>query len=206
MAAVTSSLIGVGISGYMAAEGAKEKRQAKDSMNRYERQTLDNAFKDMPISTLGSDYLREENQRTAADVTEASRYGGMRGIFGNIPKIQAFTNSANREGQLILDEQVQKRNYAIAGDNVDIRTMNELRDRENLAALSSQFQSGKQDMYNGLSGVGNGLSGVAYGVEDQIKENQGKPRDTVDPIAMPQYQPYKSQDYQSQLFSNPFKF
>lgn len=163
-AAITSSLLISGVSGYMAYDASERQRKAKNEMNTYERQTLDNAFKDIPISTVGSELMREENQRTAADLVDASRNGGIRGVFGNIPKIASFTNASNREARAYLDDQDIKRNYAIAGDNQNIRSIRENRDNANLAAISSEYQAANEDKWNGITGAVSGLAnaGNAY--------------------------------------------
>lgn len=171
-AAITSSLLISGVSTYMAVDAAKRQREAKNKMNTYERQTLDNAFKDIPISTVGSELMREENQRTAADLIDASRNGGIRGVFGGIPKIQSFTNTSNREARDYLDEQDIRRNYSIAGDNQRIRDVRENRDNANLAAISSEYQAANEDKWNGISGAVSGLTGAAYGIEDEMNDGE----------------------------------
>jgi len=160
MAAITVSALSVGLSGYMAYQGAQEKKKASKELNEYERQTLDNAFKDIPLSTIGSDAIREENRITSSDLVDSSRQAGIRGVFGGIPKIQSFTNTSNQEALSYLDGQDIKRNYAIAGDNVNTRNMRENRDIANIAALSSREQAGKEDMWNGLTGVAKAVPGM----------------------------------------------
>ena len=91
-AAITTAAISVGVSGYMAYDSSQKKKKAQNEMNNYERQSLDNAFKNVQISTLGSDLMREENQRTTANLLDASKDAGVRGIMGAIPKILAQNN------------------------------------------------------------------------------------------------------------------
>jgi len=201
MAAITSSLLVAGVSGYMAYDASERERKAKNEMNNYERQTLDNAFKDIPISTVGSELMREENQRTAADLIDASRNGGIRGVFAGIPKIQSFTNTSNREARAYLDDQDIKRNYAIAGDNQNLRGIRENRDNANISSLSNQEQKAYSDKWNGISGAVSGLAYTAFAIEDQQKENNGEDRDPISPIN--QVQPVGYASYQP--FNN-FKF
>jgi len=157
-AAITTSAIGVGISGYMAYQGAQEKKDAKAALNKYERQTLDNAFESIQISTLGSDMLREEASKTAATLVDASQNAGSRGVFANVPRIQQGINAQNREAAIDLDNQNNRRQYAIANDNARIEGITENRDIQNMGALSSQYQSGKQDMWNGITGMSKAIS------------------------------------------------
>lgn len=162
-AAVTTTALGVGISGFQAYQGMKDKKKAENELNNYERQALTNAFENVKISTVGTDLMREESQRNSADLVDASRNAGIRGILGGIPKIQSNANAVNRQIQADLDNQVIKKEYAIAGDETALRNIKEDRDNANIAALSSQIQKGEADMWNGISGV---AKGIQYGANN----------------------------------------
>lgn len=152
-AAITSG-IGAVTGGFQAYQGYQQKKDGEIARSQYRRQNLKNAFEDIQVSTIGSDLMREENARTTASLVDASRQGGLRGVFGGIPKIQEYNTQANAEAQKYLDDQVIKRDYSIAEDETRLREIKEMRDRENLAGISSQIQSGNQDMFSGLLGVG----------------------------------------------------
>ena len=53
-------------SGVEIASSAKQKRRAQKELDNLKVPELDNLFKDIKISTLGSDLLKEEGQRTSA--------------------------------------------------------------------------------------------------------------------------------------------
>lgn len=169
MAAATTAVLGVGVSGYMAYQGAKQKKDAKNELNEYERQTLTNAFENIPISTVGSDLMREESGRTSANLVEASRGAGVRGIFDALPKIVAENNNANREARSYLDDQFNKRSYSKAGDEINMRNIRENRDNGNIASLSSQIDAGRQDMWNGITGMAKAAN--IYGKAKPSNEN-----------------------------------
>jgi hypothetical protein len=170
-AAITTAAVSIGVSGYMAYDASQKKKKAQNEMNDYERQSLDNAFKNVQISTLGSDLMREENQRTTANLLDASKDTGVRGIMGAIPKIQAQNNDINQEAKVALDNQVIKRDYAIAGDNQELRGIREERDNSNLAAISSQINKADQDMWNGITGTMSGIDSLGGAIEEQQIEN-----------------------------------
>lgn len=181
MAAVTSAAITIGVSGYMAYNASEQKKEAKRALNSYDRQDLKNPFENVQISTVGSDLLREESGRTSANLVDAAQSGGARAIMGAIPKIQAYTNSENRDIQKYLDDQYQKREYAIAGDETNLRAMKENRDNANISALSSQIDKADQDMWNGISGM---ASGIAYGANSmQATKKPDVVRDPVSPAS-----------------------
>lgn len=160
MAAVTSAIIGgvgAALSTYEVIDGAKRAKRAQRELNDYERQTIDNAFQDMPISTEGIDLQRDEANRTAASLVDSAQNSGSRAIIGAAPKISAGINDVNAGIYQYLDSLNNQRNYAIAGDNARIEGIKENRDNNNIAALSSQVQAGRQDMWSGIMGLGSSI-------------------------------------------------
>ena len=158
MAAATATAItaglGVGMSAYQSISGASQKRKARNALQRYKRQDLDapNPYENIPISTVGSDIMAEENQRNSANAVDALRSNGARGV-AMIPQIVAVGNRQNQEIRSYLDDQITKRNYAIAGDKTAIRGMKEERENADLAGLGQQMQVGRQDMWSGFRGL-----------------------------------------------------
>lgn len=163
MAAITTTALGLGLGAYKAIDGANRRRDAERELDNYQRQELNNAYKEMPISTFGSDLLREENARTSANLVDALRMGGSRSIIAGIPKVVGMTNQINQEAAKMIDGQVINRNYAIAGDNARIEAMTEARDNQNIAGYSSQANAGRQDMMDGLMGT---ADSIAYGARN----------------------------------------
>ena len=119
---------------------------------------------------MGSDLLREENARTSAGLTDALQQSGTRGIIGGIPRVVSATNQINQDAAKLLDDQQQRREYAIAGDNARIEGITEDRDNGNIAGLSSQVDAGRQDMWDGIMG---GLSGAQMATKD-LRLKKGK--------------------------------
>lgn len=156
MAAITTTALGLGLSGYQAYQGAKAKRQGEKALQDYNRQDLDNSnpYEAIPISTVGSDIMREETQRTSANSIDAIRNMGMRGA-SLLPGVIAANNNANRESRNYIDDQIIKKNYAIAGDDVTTRAMKEDRENADLAGIGNEIQVGRQDMWSGFRGFGN---------------------------------------------------
>lgn len=162
MAAVSSAIIGgsgLVMSGVQAIDGMNRSKKAQRELNNYERQELDNAFENVQISTMGADLMREEGARTTANLVDATQMGGARTVIGGIPRVVGASNEINREAAKMLDDQVQRREYAIAGDNARIEGITENRDNANINALSSQVDAGRKDMW---SGFGSALSSAAY--------------------------------------------
>lgn len=165
-AATATALTGLALSGYQAFKGMDEQRKAKNALQRYNRQDLDasNPYEDIPISTVGTDIMREESQRTSANAVDALRNGGTRGI-AMIPQLVAGQNRQNQEIRSYLDDQINKRNYAIAGDKTAIRGMKEDRENADLSGLGQQMQVGRQNMWSGLRGAASSAMYAANNID-----------------------------------------
>lgn len=165
-AATVTALAGLGMSGYQAYQGHQNAKKANQAIKNYNRQDLDqsNPYENMSISTVGSDIMREESQRNNANAVEALRNGGTRGI-AMIPQVVAANNRQNQETRAYLDDQVTKRNYAIAGDKTAIRGMKEERENADLAGLGQQLQVGRQDMWSGIRGVASSAMYAANNID-----------------------------------------
>lgn len=170
MAAVTTAAIGLGLSGYQAYQGMMDKQNAQDDLNNFKRQDLVNPYENMQISTLGADYARENNSMLTSNVVDASRNAGARSIFSALPKLIDYNNKSNRESQILLDKQVQERNYAIAGDEVAQRSMREQRDNASLDGIGQRLEVGRQDMWSGLRGMG---ASAMYAANNIDWDNEG---------------------------------
>lgn len=165
MAAITGLAISAISAGYGIYQGEQKKKEARDAMNNFNRQELENVFEDMPISTLGSDIAREEASRTTASLVQASRQAGSRGVFSSIPKIQAYNNEANRRNQLELDNKIDRRNELIANDNQRIQAMQENRDNQELAGIGQLMDVGEAQSMSGIRGLANTLISATNGIK-----------------------------------------
>lgn len=199
MAAITSAAIGVAAAGYSIYQGEEQKKKAKAELNAYERQELNNAFEDVGISTVGTDLMREETQRTTANIVNALQGGGSRGL-ALLPAVQASTNNVNRQIQKDIDDQIIQREYAIAGEDSRIMGIKEQRDNQNIAALGSQYMAGEQNTWNGINGAiaAAGSLGSAIGSKStslpQTRETQTSLSGSITPQG--RYDPFFNTSFQ----------
>ena len=144
--------------------GAKEKNQARNALENYQRQQLENVQKDRTVSTLGSDLQREEQARLASTQISALQGAGTRGLVGGLGKVEAGNQRVNQQISADLDMQQKEIDAAIAQDDANIRAMQENRENADISALSSQYQSGKQDQNTGMGNIiqGAGMFGNAF--------------------------------------------
>lgn len=158
--------IGLGTSLFQTLSGNKQHKDAQRAYNSFERQDLNNSYENIAIPTTGTEIMREEAQRSMAMGVNALQGAGARGL-GMLPSLMAQNNQANRQTQAYTDKMILDRDYAIADDESRIRQMQENRDNQELAGIGQQMQTGRQDMWSGIQGMGNslmmGLSNTDFG-------------------------------------------
>lgn len=178
MAIGTATAIAGGIgllgSGFQAIKGAEQSAAARRELENYQRQQLENAYENVQVSTLGADLQREEQARLAASQTEALQGAGVRGLVGGLGRVEAGSQMTNAQIGADLDRQQQAINQAIAQDEAQIRAMQEQREMQDIAALSSQYNAGQQMFMSGLGGFAQtGLGLATSGIFDaQPRETQ----------------------------------
>lgn len=166
MAAVTSAVIG-GISVakgvYDTVQANKEKKRKQAELDAYQRQNLQesNPYKNIPLFTAGNDAMRDDANRNMATAMNSIGNAGTRAIIGATPKIVAEQNNVNRELQRGLEDQQMKRAYAIAGDEAQIRGMQEQRENADLAGLGNAIDVARQDANMGINTALNGAMSMA---------------------------------------------
>ena len=190
MAVATSTAIMGGLTlgkgAFDTIKASKEKKQRQAELDAYQRQELTNSYKNMQISTIGSDLMREESSRNMATAMNSIGNAGTRAIIGATPKLVAEQNNVDRTIQKELDDQVQKRDYAIAGDDAQIRGMQEQREYQDLAGLGNAIDTARQDQNMGMNTMLNGTMAVASGMSGSIGNStpKVKPVSTLNPIGI----------------------
>lgn len=168
MGAMTA-IAGVGAlaSGIQAISGAKQRRDAKNALENYQRQELNNIAEGLQVSTLGSDLQREEQARLAASQVGALQGAGVRGVIGGLGRVEAGNQMMNREIAANLDAQQKQIDQMYAQDQANIRSMQEQREVSDISALSSQYNAGNAMMWQGIGGIAQSgmaaISGGAFG-------------------------------------------
>jgi hypothetical protein len=149
-------------SGLQMFKGGKQEDEAQKAIDAFEFQDLNNVYDSIGVSTMGSDLIREEAQRTTAGAVEAARAGGIQGVLSALPKIQTVNNQISEEAALDLDQQQQQLDYAKAEDEARIRAMNEERKANELAGLGQKLATGQQNFFSGLNNLANSAMSASY--------------------------------------------
>ena len=177
---------GLGVAGglYQMINGAKEKRQAAEALNSYQRQQLENVYDNTAVSTLGADRQIENQARLASGQIAALQGGGARTLLGGFGKVEAGNQNVNQQIAADLDQQQKQIDFARAGDQANIRSMQENREQNDINALSSQYMAGKQDQNTGLGNMalGAGMLGNQFGGMGGGAQTERQPMQTVNTI------------------------
>lgn len=177
MAAGTAiAMAGVGLlgSGYQAIKGAKDARDAKNALDNYQRQEFNNIAEGLQVSTLGADLQREEQARLASSQVDALQGMGARGVIGGLGRVEAGNQMVNRQIAADLDAQQKQIDQIRAQDEANIRSMQEQRETQDIAGLSSQYNAGNQMMWQGIGGIAQtGIAGL--GAWDKYIKDNKKP-------------------------------
>lgn len=134
-------------------EGRKMQKQAQSAINNFEWQELNNPYKDLQVSTLGSELRQEQANITTAGNVEALRSGGTRALVGGLGRVQAQNNMVSREIAANLDEQQKTIDYAGAQDDVRKRDMIENRQANELAGYGQMMNVGMGMKYAGIGNI-----------------------------------------------------
>jgi len=152
-------------SGIQAISGAKQRRDAKNALENYERQNLENVAEGLQVSTLGADLQREEQARLAASQVGALQGAGVRGLVGGLGRVEAGNQMVNREIGANLDAQQKQIDQMYAQDQANIRGMQEQREVGDISALSSQYNAGNAMLWQGIGGIAqSGMSALGAGL------------------------------------------
>lgn len=154
---------------FQAIQGAKMASDAQDALNNLPVPELKNVAEGMQVSTLGSDLQKQEAGRNFATGVDALRSGGIRGIVGGLGTMTQQQNTLNQQIGAGLDEQQKEIDKMYASDEANIRGIKEQRYQQNVAALSSQVNAGKQGLMQGVSGA---LQGVSSGLQMEQDQKQ----------------------------------
>lgn len=175
MAAITTAAIGLATAGYSIYSGEKQKSDAKKAMENLEVPELKNPYESMRVSTAGSDLIREEGHRRTANVIEGLQGSGARNMLSAIPRLVAMNNRINQQAMREIDNQIQKRNYAIAGYEEKRNSYEEQRYNNELAGYGNMYDVGQNMVWNGIRTGVSSVGSLARGIDNMpnVSSNNG---------------------------------
>jgi hypothetical protein len=164
MAAVTGAVIAAGTAAYsisQSVKAAKEKKAAQREIANMKSSELVNSGDSLSVSKLGAEAQQQEQARLASTQVQSAADSGTRGIIGSVGKIAAGNQNQNQQIAANLDEQQKDIDIYKAGDQQNIRAMEEERFRDKLAALSSQYNASNQNQNTAMGNATTSLGSAA---------------------------------------------
>ncbi|MFK5981448.1 MAG: hypothetical protein QM499_00925 [Flavobacteriaceae bacterium] len=154
--ALVGGIVAAGTSIYSIAESEKQKGEAKDAINAFNRQDLVNPFESIKIDTTAEDLALDKSLSSQATSVEALQRGGTRTVLGGVPKLQESSVLLNNQILASINQKAAKRDYAIANAELRNTALQERREEQALQGLGQAYQTARQDT---VTGVTNALSG-----------------------------------------------
>jgi len=170
---IATSVAGLGLSAYQMIDSAEQANQAEKALDAYNRQELKNVAENLSVSTLGADRMRESQAQLSAGQIDSLRGGGARAIIGGAGRVDANNQLVNANISANLDEQQKEIDRMKAGDEANIRAIQEGRENADIGALSSQYNAGAQNFQQGMGNAVQSAGMLANNINRNANPNEG---------------------------------
>ena len=160
-----SALAGV----FQSIQGAQQSRDAQRALDALPVPELKNVAEGLQVSKMGNDLKVENAKGRFAQNVDTLSSGGIRGVIGGLSSANSEFKQTDLEVAADYNKQENDIAQMAAEDQARIRAMEEQRYQNNVAALSSQINAGKQQMWGGVQGA---LQGAASGAQMEVQQNQ----------------------------------
>lgn len=148
-----SLALGAGQGIYSMIKANKQKKAAQAAIDNFKAQELTNAYKDLQVSTLGSDLLKEQAEQASASTIDALQKGGSRTLAAGAGGVVSTQTQIAKQAAADLDRQQKEINLQAAAEDQNIQRMKEDRERAELAGLGAQLNNANQLQATGMSNV-----------------------------------------------------
>jgi len=136
-----------------AISGASRASKARKALENYQRQELRNVTEGLRVSTLGAELQTQEAQRRFATSVDALRSGGVRGLVGGLGQQEQLQQQQQAQISADLDRQQMAIEQMRAQEEMNIRSIQEARETQEIAGIGSEIASGRQMTQAGISGL-----------------------------------------------------
>ena len=86
----------------------------------------------------------------------------------------AMNNNINQKAGLNIDNQMQKREYAIAASQERLNAIEENRYQGEIAGIGNMYNQGNQQMWNGIQGTISAAGTIVRGLSDDDSDKKKK--------------------------------
>lgn len=164
---------GIGAVGSIAqaVSGFSQSRRARQELENFQRQELTSTTDDLQVYTKGGEMQTQESARFGASALDALSRGGLRGVVGGVGALTQQQDLAQRRIAASYEDQQARIDQMRVRDAMRIQQMQEQREMQDIAALSSQYQAGQQMLWSGIGGLAQaGISGVQMYEENKLNQ------------------------------------
>ncbi len=175
------------IAGATAVDGMVKSKKAEKALANLTVPELENPNRDISVSTVGSDLMKEEGQRQSANILGSLQYSDASNMFTALPRLASMNNQINQQASLQIDNQMQRREYAIAGYEERLNQVEENRYQGEVAGLGAMYNNGQQQMWNGIKGTISGAGSIGRAMDggtDVGLRPEAKTASTLKPIGV----------------------
>jgi len=144
--------------GIKSSKAKKEKNRAASEAANMKEVPLENIAAGLKVSTLGAKNRQEGQSVLEATQMASLENSGTRGILAGTGSVAAGSQAVNRDIAANLDEQQKEIDMIKAEDEGRLRNIKEQRNKDKLAALSSQYNAAADAEQQGYAGIVQGAS------------------------------------------------
>ena len=165
--AIAGAVVAVGTAGYQVYQAEEAKSASEEGIRNFNSQSLENPYKDISISTVGSDQQTDANLSNFATSVDALQRGGTNAVLGGIPRLTESNILLQNRISAEIDEQDKRREVLVARGEENIRAIREGREALALQGLGQQLQTARQDSASGVFNLVSGGLSLASAINNR---------------------------------------
>ena len=154
-----------------AVSGFSQARRARQELEDYQRQELAPVTDDLQVYTKGGEMRMQEAARIGSSAIDALSQGGSRLVATGLGNVVQGVDRVGQSVSVGYEDQQSRIDQFRVQDAMRIQQMQEQREMQDLAALSSQYQAGQQMLWSGIGSVAQaGISGLQMNQEANLNQ------------------------------------
>lgn len=161
MAAITSAAIGIATSAYQIGENINQKNKAKQELEDFNRQELNNPYEEIQVDTTRADQMTKTNNINLATSVDALQRLGERGVLAGIPRLNESSILLQDKISEDISRQQRENDLLIAKGEDELQRIRENREQQALLGIGQELNVANQNIVTGFGDIVS--SGLAFG-------------------------------------------
>ena len=165
-------VISMGTSLIGAIGAGKKAKEVEKQIENYQRQTLENPYANLQVSTAGADLQRADIARSVATGIDKLALGGSRALIGG--SVNMIDQQIAQEQKIAsdLDQQYNQNEQLKAQGEGLVQNMQERREEGDLQGLGNALNTYRQEKANNINQFATGAMSTAIGVSGAIENDK----------------------------------